>query len=236
MHDAGGYDDGAGGLPELPVSNDIFKGFGDNTGTDLVLDWGGAKDVVDLRPFSTDDVSISRRDFDANGTEESLQIVTGPISQVIVAGHFREFRDYTSRSNMQGRIETLIFADTTFTAASGLATATAFSAEAASGTQATLAEAVDQLAEDARALLAAMPEPGTRSGSGEGANERGPKPAGEPAQRHAADTKHAPGAKASDEKKQGTKTMPRHEKQQATKAPREKKHATQATRAAKPRA
>jgi hypothetical protein len=243
MHDAGGYDDGPGGFPELPVSNDIFKGFGDNTGTDLLFDFGGSGDVVDMRPFSTADVYLSRRDFDARGSEESLQIVTGPTSQVILIGHFSEFLDYTSRFNMQGRIEKLIFADTTITSAKGLAAAPAASAKTTSGKQATLAEAADRLAEEAGAHLAEMPEPGTRRGSESGGDEGGLKPGGEPAKTHKADTKQTTVTKAPPEKKQATKTKSRHEKQQATKASREKKPATKATheqksaaKAAKPRA
>ena len=149
LYDDGGYDDGPGGFPAVPVSNDVFKGFGDNTGTDLVVDFGGSGDVVDLRPFSTNDVYISRRDFDSRGTEESLQIVTGPNSQVILIGHFDEFLEYTSLAGQQGRIEKLIFADATFTSASGLAAATA-----SSGKQAELADAADQLAKEAQTLLA----------------------------------------------------------------------------------
>jgi hypothetical protein len=231
MHDAGGYDDGPGGFPELPVSNDIFKGFGDNTGTDLVFDFGGSGDVVDMRRFSTADVYLSRRDFDSNGTEESLQIVTGPTSQVILIGHFSEYRQYTSRFNMQGRIEKLIFTDATFTSAKGLAAATASSAKATSGKQATLAEVADRLAEEAGAHLAEMPEPGTRRGSGKGGAEGGPKPGGEPAKTHKADTKHTPDTKAKHEKYPATKAPP--EKKQATKGTDKKNPATKAT---KPRA
>ena len=253
LYDDGGWNDGPGGQPDLPVSNDIFKGFGDNTGTDLVFDFGGDKDVVDMRPFSTDDVYISRRDFARNGTEESLQIVTGPTSQVIIIGHYSEYLEYTSRFNMQGRIEKLIFADATFTSANGLAAATAFSAGATSGKQATLAEAADRLAEEARTQLAKMPEPGTPTGSRRGGAEGGPKLSGEPAKlRSQADTEHASAttdphekkpSKGSHEKKQATKTKVGHEKKHPSQVTREKKHTSKATHekkrateAAKPRA
>jgi hypothetical protein len=241
LSDDGGYNDGPGGNPDVPVSNDLFKGFGDNTGTDRVFDFGGSGDVVDMRPFSTADVYISRRDFDSSGTEESLQIVTGPTSQVILIGHFSEYGQYTSRFNMQGRIEKLIFADATFTSAKGLAAATASSAKATSGKQATLAEAADRLAEEARAQLAKMPQPGTRRGSGGAGDEGGLKSAGEPAKSHKADTKQTTATKATHEKQPSAKAT--HEKKQATKTPHEKKHVPKATRdkksatkAAKPRA
>ena len=210
LTDYAGWNDGTGGYPELPVSNDRYKGFADNTGGDYVYDWGGTGDVVDLRPFSTKDVYISRRDFDNNGTEETLQIVTGPTAQVILAGHYGALSG-TTETGQQGRIEKLIFADATVTSANGLAAATALSAKTTSGKQATLAEAADRLAEEARAQIAAMPVPGTRGDSGEGADKRGSKPAGEPAKPHKADTKSTPDAKAPRDKKQATKTKAPHE-------------------------
>jgi hypothetical protein len=234
LTDYAGWNDGTGGYPELPVSNDRYKGFADNTGGDYVYDWGGTGDVVDLRPFSTKDVYISRRDFDNNGTEETLQIVTGPTAQVILAGHYGALSG-TTETGQQGRIEKLIFADATFTSTNGLAAATTLSAAATSGKQATLAEAADRLAEKARAQLAAMPEPGARSGSGGAGAESGPKPAGEPAKPRKAHTKHTSATKAPHEKKPSTKTpkTPReHKHATKTKAPHETKHAT---KVAKPR-
>jgi hypothetical protein len=235
LQDYGGYNDGPAGMPEIPTSNDTYKGFADNTGTVTILDWGGTGDVVDMRPFSTVDVYLSRRDLDSSGTEESLQIVTGPTAQVILGGHFGPYSTYTSALGQQGRIEKLIFADATFTSTNGLATATTLSAAATSGKQATLAEAADRLAEKARAQLAAMPEPGARSGSGGAGAESGPKPAGEPAKPRKAHTKHTSATKAPHEKKPSTKTpkTPReHKHATKTKAPHETKHAT---KVAKPR-
>ena len=228
LQDYGGYNDGPAGMPEIPVSNDVYKGFADNTGTDFVFDFGGTKDVLDMRPLSTDDVYLSRRDLDASGTEESLQIVTGPTAQVILGGHFGPYSTYTSALGQQGSIEKLIFADVTFTSADGLAAATASSAQATSGKQAALAEAADRLAEEAHTQLAAMPEPGTRGSSGEGGDERGPKPAGEPAKPHKADTKHTTTTKAPHEKKPDTKAT--REKKHAAKNTHKKKHATEATK------
>jgi hypothetical protein len=229
LYDDGGWNDGPGGMLEVPASDDLYKGFGDNTGTDVVLDFGGGGDVVDMRPFSTDDVYISREDFDSSGTEESLQIVTGLTSQVIIAGHFGEYHQYTSQTGQQGRIEKLIFADATFTSTNGLA-GTAPLAKATSGKQATLAEAADRLAEEARAQLATMPEPGTLSGSGAGRPQGASKPGSEPAKPLKTDTKHTPATKDAHKKKPATRAT--HKKKLATKDTHEKK---QSTKSAKPR-
>ncbi len=90
LYDYGGYNDGAGvGQPELAASNDVFKGFADNTGPDYLWDYGGTGDILDLRPFSIDDVFIDSINMDDTpASEESLQIVTGLSSQVVVQGQF----------------------------------------------------------------------------------------------------------------------------------------------------
>jgi hypothetical protein len=232
LSDYGGWNDGPAGAPEIPASNDTYKGFADNTGTDVVQDWGGT-DVVDMRPLSTEGVYISRGDFDGNGTKESLQIVISPTAQVVLVGHYGPYLYFTDTYDQQGRIEKLIFADATFTTSTGLSSAMTTSVEATSGKQAELAAVADRLAEEARTQLAAMPEPGARSGSGGAGVEGGPRPGGESAKRHKADTKQTTVTKAPPEKKQATKTKPRREKKHATKATHEKKPAT---KAAKPRA
>jgi hypothetical protein len=86
--DVGGWNDGAGGRPEIPVSDDVYQGFATNTGSDFVQDFGGNGDVLDLRPYATGDVFATAIDFDhdANGTMESLQIVTGLTGQIIILG------------------------------------------------------------------------------------------------------------------------------------------------------
>jgi hypothetical protein len=197
---------GALGLPELPASNDTYKGFASNTGTDVVQDWGGA-DVLDLRPLSTEDIYLSRinADSDTNGTEESLQIVTGASAQLVLAGHYGPYLDSTSSFGQQGQIETLIFADATFTSASGLSAATAAPTEARSGKQAKLAEAADGLAEEARKLLAKAPEPGRLGADGD-------KPT-----KHQADTgkqQHDTNAKQANQDKRAK--QPKREKTQNT--------------------
>jgi Ca2+-binding RTX toxin-like protein len=118
LYDYGGWTD-AGGNPDLPVSSDVFKGFESNNGTDRVHDFGGAADVVDLRPFSSSNVYVAPVDADGNGTLESLQIGTSPSAQVVIAGHFSAYLDYTSTYGQQGRVESLVFSDGTFSGLGG---------------------------------------------------------------------------------------------------------------------
>jgi hypothetical protein len=228
--DLGGSSDSLNGSPDIPASNDVYKGFATNTGTDFIQDFGGNGDVLDLRPYSTGDVFVTAIDFDGMlSSTESLQIVTGLTGQIIIVGQFGDVSNITTDFNYHGHIETIRFADKTFSSASALQSITVASTEALSSKQARLGEAAEGLAKEARALLAEMPEPGTRRGSGEGGDEGGLKPAGEPAKTHKADTKQTTVTKAPPEKKQATKTKSRHEKKRATKAPRENKPATRAT-------
>jgi len=152
LGDIGGWNDGSAGNPEIAASNDIYKDFADNTGTDTIADYGGEKDVLDMRPFSIEDVAINAIDFDLNGTVESLQIVTSATSQVIVLGQFGDVFDQEAKSNLHGQIETIRFADAAFSTASALRNLAITSTEAPSGKQAELAAAADGLAKEARAL------------------------------------------------------------------------------------
>jgi hypothetical protein len=158
LQDNGGYNDGPGGEPELPVSNDTFKGLNQNTGTISVFDWGGSGDVLDLRPFGAGDVYLDAIDVDGDpaGTKESLQIVTGGTSQVVVYGHFGDIAGLTSATGQHGRIERLIFADGTFSGASGVST----SKQSLTRKQAKLAEAAPRLVAEARRLAAEAPPAG----------------------------------------------------------------------------
>jgi hypothetical protein len=154
LQDVGGWNDGAGGRPDLPASNDVYKGFADNTGTDFIYDWGGGGDVLDMRPLSIKDVFVTHIDFDSTpATEETLQIVTSLTSQVIVIGQFGDFLDQQAQTNLHGSIETIRFADATFSTASALQSTSVASTEALTSKQARLAEAAEGLAKEARALL-----------------------------------------------------------------------------------
>jgi hypothetical protein len=171
--DGGGYDDGPDGNPELPVSNDVFKGFAGNTGTDFIQDWGGTGDVLDMRPFALGDVVIDPIDLDDDGPEESLQIVTSLFGQVVIPGQFGEFSNYESMFNHHGQIETIRFADTTFSSTSALQSMTVASTAARSGKQARLAEAAEGLAKEARALVDTNDPLGLLRGSGDQRNQGG---------------------------------------------------------------
>jgi hypothetical protein len=155
LFDFGGYNEGPGGNPTIAASNDVFKGFADNTGDDYVLDWGGSADVLDMRPFATDDVYIAPLDFDAGGVE-SLQIVTGPSSQVLILGHFSPY----GGSSQDGRMERIVFADQTITDSSALRRA---GTESLNPRQARLAKAAPKLARQARAQLARHDLTGTKA-------------------------------------------------------------------------
>jgi hypothetical protein len=97
-------------------------------------------------------------DLDGNGsTRESLQIVTGTSTQVIVLGHFGEFGDYTSRTGQQGRIESLVFSDGTF---SGEGTAGINSSSVAS------ASSEEESADTVEALIKASKERSEKTSEG----------------------------------------------------------------------
>jgi hypothetical protein len=112
FEDFGGWNDGAGGQPELPASSDTFRGAAANTGTVGVLDWGGKADVLDLRPLASDQVYLAAVNCDDDPQRECLQVVTGTgDGQVLLLGQFGEFDTSTTDSGQHGRIETLRFAD-----------------------------------------------------------------------------------------------------------------------------
>jgi hypothetical protein len=156
LRDNGGWKDGAQGLPGIPASNDVYKGFGSNTGTDLIEDWGGTNDSLDMRPFSTDEVYIDSIDLDGlRGTEESLMILTGAsdLEGVIVVGHFGPYSDLSSTYGQLGQIETIMFANATITDTEALGSLSAASIEAHSRKQARLAEAAERFVKNARNLI-----------------------------------------------------------------------------------
>jgi hypothetical protein len=111
LSDYGGWDDGAGGLPELPPSSDVYAGGAANEGSVFVADFGGKADVVDLRPLRLDEAYLAAIDCDIDRELECLQVVTGPASQIVVRGQFGPYLDFTARSGQQGQVETLLFAD-----------------------------------------------------------------------------------------------------------------------------
>jgi hypothetical protein len=170
LADYGGWKDDTGRLPEIPASNDVYKGFAnpDDFGFARIADWGGTNDVLDLRPFSIDDVYIGPIDLDSTpATLESLQIVAARDSQIVVQGQFGDYAGQLALSNFQGRIETIVFADETIIDMSSLRQVAAASTGATSGKRATLAAAADRLAIEARRLI----DPKDPTGSGRSARD-----------------------------------------------------------------
>ena len=124
LRDHGG-DDGSGvgipTLPDLPASNDTYKGFTSSTGFDQVFDYGGAADKLDLRPLESSDVSFNRFDGDSNGSSESLRILISGTTRVDVYGHFAPVEGTCCVFPLEnGRMEQIIFSNETITSAAEL--------------------------------------------------------------------------------------------------------------------
>ncbi len=172
LSDLGGWDDGAGGNPELPASSDAYRGAAANTGTVSVTDWGGPADVLDVRPLRSDDVYLARVDCDGTDPErECLQVVTGTTatSQVVVAGQFGAYENFTGATGQRGRIETVLFADGSVgfggaevgaTAEGGGRDGEALLGKPTTERQRRLAKRAPALAEAARREAADLPAPG----------------------------------------------------------------------------
>ncbi len=115
-----GGDPGDSVRPDLPASNDAYAGF--KSGEHRVLDWAGASDTLDLRPYSSDDAFFEAVDLDASGTEESLKISVerqdGTFLDVYVYGHLGALTP-PRLSSVDGRMEKILFADTTIAGATG---------------------------------------------------------------------------------------------------------------------
>jgi len=117
-----GGDDGRGlfgdpAQPDLPASNDTYKGFASSiSGGDNVTDYGGTADRIDLRPLESSDVFVAAFDSNADGTNDSLYIRTSANVTVHVYGHFVP----TEPGQENGRMERIIFANETITSAAEL--------------------------------------------------------------------------------------------------------------------
>ena len=230
MYDYGGFKPvGSDSRVALPASDDTYKGFAGHGGTVWITDFGGAGDVLDLRPFAAGDVYIDAVNADpttpppggsgGNTTEESLQIVTGGTNQVIVHGHFSPFFRW-SPNNQQGQIETLLFTDGTFSASAVAAAATGASVStAALGGGAELEQAAKRLlAEALRAQDLKDDRSNQRDDGGEG---RDVKTADAGTQQDQAakdkkDQKHDKQAKKREQKDKSDKPDKRQEPQRRT--------------------
>ena len=111
-----GGDDGDANLPALAASDDTYKGFTSATGHDIVTDYGGTADELDLRPLESSEVYFDAFGQDANGSDKSLKIVINDTTSVTVFGHFSPA--YPSQEN--GRMEQIIFSNETITSAAEL--------------------------------------------------------------------------------------------------------------------
>ncbi len=94
----------------IPVSNDTYTGFSTNTGLDHVIDYGGAEDKLDLKPYDSSEVYIDAVDLNGNGTDESLLLLTGDNIGVVIEGYFRNLY-----AGQEGKVEEIVFADSTLT-------------------------------------------------------------------------------------------------------------------------
>lgn len=142
--DWGGYDVDPDypGYEAIPVSNDTYKGFTANTGLDHVIDYGGDADRLDLSSFYSYEVYIDAVDLNGNGTEESLLILTGENTGVVIEGYFRN-----RYAGQEGEIEEIIFADGTISdeaEAQALAEASAQDGERAAAAEKLVSEESSQ--------------------------------------------------------------------------------------------
>lgn len=111
LYDWGGYD-GDSKYEAIPVSNDTYKSFTANTGTDYVTDYGGTADVVDLKEYESSGVYVDKIDLDKDGTEESFSLTMPDNTKVILVGYFSKYGE-----GQEGKIEEIRFADDTISEA-----------------------------------------------------------------------------------------------------------------------
>ena len=113
LWDGGGYPGNGGDQVGLPASDDVYRGFAAGPGTDIVVDWGGGADVLDLRPWESSDVHVDTYSYGGSGPN-SL-IVSNGDRGVIVFGHFAPVGGQEN-----GTMEKIVFADETITSASAV--------------------------------------------------------------------------------------------------------------------
>ena len=116
--DYGGCNPCPSGLPALAASDDTYKSLTSGTGIDLVRDYGGTNDRLDLRPLESSDVYFEVSDADADGTIDSLEIVVDDTSfyslnSVKIEGYLSPLSE-----QQNGRIEQIIFSNETITSTS----------------------------------------------------------------------------------------------------------------------
>jgi Ca2+-binding RTX toxin-like protein len=121
LTDLGGVDGALAskpGQPDLPASDDTYKGFTSGTGNDEVRDIDGAADKLDLRPLESSEIYFDDTNLDgkpANGNE-SLKVIINDATSVVVAGYFSPAYE----GQVSGRVEQIIFSNETVTSTAEL--------------------------------------------------------------------------------------------------------------------
>ena len=125
----GGWD-GISTLPGLPASDDVYGGFAAGSGGDYVVDYGGAADVLDLRPWDSSEVYVDALSMDGSDpSNDSLIVATGGRG-VLVYGHFAPILN----QDENGTMEKIVFANETITSAPEVRALVADSAGEVDGT------------------------------------------------------------------------------------------------------
>lgn len=119
LSDYGGWN---GGSPfvGLPASNDTYKGFAAGPGFDVVEDFGGTADILDLRPWESSDVYFDASSVDSSNPSNDSLIISAGDRGVYVYGHLAPIPDLGHDENSV--MEKIIFADETITSASRVRT------------------------------------------------------------------------------------------------------------------
>ena len=102
-------------LPDLPASDDTYKGFTSGTGLDRVFDVEGTADKLDFRPLESTEVSFETTNLDISGPDESLKIVINDTTSVLVVGHFSPIFPQDN-----GCMEQIIFSNEVVTSAASM--------------------------------------------------------------------------------------------------------------------
>ena len=161
MSGGGGYDllvdQGGMAYQDLgtafPASDEVYSGLGESGQWAVMLD-GGGTDVANLKPYTTGQVDLVRFDGDADGTPESLVILTGQQSGIII-GDANNTRN-TPGLQLDGRIEKVVFKDKTVSSTKLMAGGTTASASVRG---ATAEEGISEVLEDLAGLLEELEDP-----------------------------------------------------------------------------
>ena len=104
-------------MPGLPSSDDAYGGFAAGPGIDAVYDFGGAADVLDLRPWESSDVYVDAISVGTDDPNLDTLVVSAGDRGVVVYGHFAPLAFHRDEN---GTMEKIVFADETITSASSV--------------------------------------------------------------------------------------------------------------------